>query len=563
MTDKRLFRFQSTEGAQPGRPYGQVSLQTMFDNAEQLHMYGGSSNSHSFFSGSGVADDSFGRHRAFASVGSWATVQVIPYYVNVGLEELLISLNIRVGHGPYSASRALTPVNMRVCFASNPTRGEVFDVLPRTDDSEWLWQRVSHRWDCRESVGTAGRWDYLVIAMRSNVDPDVLEPANWNWSDQLGETLPSIDGKVYGIQPTRRPDQVVVQESDPIYGEVGGSGFDPDANHVTCAALITTSEDGEWEAQRVQVTDHVGAFLPRVMRIYPHVPELTGTNGISYIRYMAKVWCSYAQFRGIGVRERYGRLESVRRDAFQARKAPSARALQSVRRALDNVARRPRLLWAGTPGEAPPAYSNWWFNRSYRMHHPHIEVLDGNAVTLELPAPSIVPAVPQTRIARIMVAGLYINTATTYASYEEAKAAGAEGTIMVNGQPFRITFVPVCVGGSHMLEMKHRQYLNFPVDVGPTGDNGTEQCFREGMLDYGPEARDANCWDPISIEVPWGTRRIEITLPVENDMDLVWADGSGSDRPGLFSGGTRKPKRSLLALHVLGYSIWNCPEGTY
>ncbi|RVU42696.1 hypothetical protein EA187_14360 [Lujinxingia sediminis] len=565
MTNKRQFRLQSTEGRQPGRPYGQYSLQTMFDNAEQLHMYGGTSHTHSFFSGSGVDDNAYGNHRAFASVASWATVMVIPYYVNPGLHELLISLNIRVGHGPYDKIGIPSPVSLRYCFASNPTQGGVFDVYPKRGEGakpgkfDHVWQRVNHTWDCRESVGTAGRWDYLVVAMRSYVSPEVLNTNRWNWNKQLGEDLPSIDDKVYGIQQTRRPDQVVVQETDPIYGESGGPEFDPDANHTTCAALITTNEIPRWYAQGVQVVDHVGAFLPRVMRIYPHVPELTGQDGNSYIRYVAKVWCSYAQFRSIGVREKYGRLESVRREALQARKSPDARALQSIRQSMESTARRPRLLWAGTPGVQAPTYSNWYSDRNYRQHHPHIEVLADDPVTLELPAPSIAPAVPQRRIARIMIAGLYRNTATTYADYEEARQAGARGTILVNGEEHEIVFVPYCVGGSHMLEMKHRQYHNFPGDIDPTGPNGTEQCFREGMLDFGSHARDGKCWDLVEIELPWDMRRIEITIPAE--AELEWLDGSGSDRPGEQNGSNRIPKREHCSLHVLGYSIWNDSQG--
>ncbi|WP_164856447.1 hypothetical protein, partial [Lujinxingia sediminis] len=338
-----------------------------------------------------------------------------------------------------------------------------------------------------------------------------------------------------------------------------GPEFNPNSNHTTCAALITTNEIPRWYAQGVQVVDHVGAFLPRVMRIYPHVPELTGQDGNSYIRYVAKVWCSYAQFRSIGVRERYGRLESVQREALQARKSPDARALQSIRQSMESTARRPRLLWAGTPGVQAPIYSNWYSDRKYRQHHPHIEVLDESPVTLELPAPSIVPAVPQRRVARIMVAGLYKNTATTYADYEEARQAGARGTILVNNEEHEIVFVPYCVGGSHMLEMKHRQYHNLPGDIDPTGPNGTEQCFREGMLDFGPHARDGKCWDLVEIELPWDARRIEITVPEE--AELEWLDGSGSDRPGDDASGSRRPDRKLCRLHVLGCSIWNVPPG--
>ncbi|TXD38006.1 hypothetical protein FRC96_07775 [Lujinxingia vulgaris] len=407
--------------------------------------------------------------------------------------------------------------------------------------------------------GTAGRWDYLVIAMRSYVSPDVLNPGFWNWNKQQGKNLLSIDGDCYEIEETRRPDHVVVNPADAIYGEVGNSAFNPDANHVTCAALITTNNDGEWDAQSVQVTDHVGAFLPRVMRIYPPVSNLADKPGTCYIRYVAKVWCSYAQFRSIGVREKYGRLKSVRREALQARKSPDARALQSIRQSMESTARRPRLLWAGTPGVQAPLYSNWYSDRNYRQHHPHIEVLDESPVTLELPAPSVVPAVPQRRIARIMIAGIYKNTATTYADYEEARQAGARGTILVNNEEHEIVFVPYCVGGSHMLEMKHRQYHNLPGDIEPTGLNGTEQCFREGMLDFGPRARDGKCWDLVEIELPWDARRIEITVPEE--AELEWLDGSGSDRPGEQNGSTRVPKRELCRLHVFGYSIWNVPKG--
>ena len=509
---------------------------TQGDEVAQAYRGGGA------ISGAGVTE----RRSPLISAAEWSVFHIIPIKVTQDMMEIEISHDCIIGLATEAiiadvqSLKAQVGIEFQYFLASDPSRKITTTYLPEDDGTRWVPQTTETTLDV--SRAAAGD-DVLVCAFRSQIPESYY--ASEYITDSQGVTGPDglIDGR-YLDEITSKSwlvacDSTFFSQSGHVAGELGALDL-----NVTCPFLMRPlSSGGGTTFVDLKPLNWVQRYNANLAGSHPPVEELDQGDAGGW-DYIMMAYVPWVQIRSTSLRFTHSTLTYPDRALHDSGKVASAQGYRGIRRALDEVVRRPSLKQIGHPGYYPPAGEDrtWWTAHGYQRHWAIVGSKD--AVQLPLTGTPPYGSDRGSWVVRMLVAGVWMQPINplsgaglpVYEEWEGARTQGVRNMVLFGDEPISIEFARRGVSASRLLT---------------------------SSISY-PDTADLINPDLLSLEGDWGVwQTVEVavddlssfSIQVEGDpefADLRWIDEIGTEN--LISG--QKNIAPQLKMYVLGYALY-------